>query len=382
MRAYRDAADRDLYELLGVGRNATADEIRRAYRRLARKYHPDLHPGDREAEERFKRISVAHQILADPKRRRLYDEFGLEGLQPGFDPSRARRFARAGARPQGPFSGGQERGEGWAGVSFDDIVNELFAGIGRGTRSRGRGRDIELELEVDLLEALRGSKRKVAVRRAVKCTACAGSAMDPRSGALCRACDGRGKTRLGPAAIGLERVCAACAGSGRIGGLPCRSCGGRRRVEKTDRLLIKIPAGVRDGSKIRVAGKGEEGLGGASTGDLILAVKIKPHPFLERRGNDLVLNLPLTVGEAIKGCVVNVPTVDGVVRLKVPAGTQSGQKLRLKGKGVEDPHTGERGDMYVRILVHVPPLKGVATGEAVEVLERSYEESPRKDLRI
>lgn len=382
MRAYRDAAERDLYEILGVDRDATADDIRRAYRGLARKYHPDLHPGDREAEERFKRISVAYQVLADPKRRRLYDEFGLEGLRPGFDPSRARRFARTGARPQASFSAGPERGEGWGAFSFDEIVNELFAGIGRRTGTRGRGRDIELELEVDLLEALRGSRKKVAVRRAVKCTACGGSAMDPRSGTPCRTCGGRGKTRLGPAAIGLERVCAACAGSGRIGGLACRTCGGRLRVEKTDRLLVKIPAGVRDGGKIRVAGKGEEGLGGEGAGDLILSVKIKPHPFLERRGNDLVLNLPLTVGEAIKGCVVNVPTVDGVVRLKVPAGSQSGQKLRLKGKGVEDPHSGERGDMYVRILVHVPPLRGAAAGEAVEVLERSYDESPRKHLRI
>src|SRR5206468_1959455 len=290
------AKERDLYTILGVERTATTEEIKKAYRRLARKHHPDLNPGDKQAEERFKEISVAHDVLTDAGKRKLYDEFGLEGLQAGFDPTRAReykRWAESGHgfsfRREGPFEG--------------------FGFGGSGGRRRRRAAEEEDDEE--------------------------------------------------------------------------RGCGGTGTVEQREQLTVKIPAGVGDGARVRVKGKGGVGRGGAPAGDLYFIVKVRPHPFLQRDGKDLTIEVPITVGEAIRGATIAVPTPDGTVRLKVPRGSQSGQRLRLSGRGVRDPKGGAPGDLYVRLMVQVPAdgaaerLKG-----AVEALEAAYAENPRAHFAV
>ncbi len=352
------AKERDLYAILGVERSASADQIKKAYRRLARKHHPDLNPGDKQAEERFKEISVAHDVLTDPGKRKLYDEFGLEGLQAGFDPARAReykRWAESGHgfsfRREGPFDGGRSRRraaeeedeEG----SFADIIEQLFgasAATGAAPRT-ARGADLEHPIEVDFLDALRGTKTAVTVRR--------------------------------PA------PCAQCRGSGRQGMRACTRCGGTGTVEQREQLTVKIPAGVGDGARVRVKGKGGVGRGGAAAGDLYFIVKVRPHPLLRRDGKDLTIEVPITVGEAIRGATIAVPTPDGTVRLKVPPGSQSGQRLRLSGRGVPDPKGGAPGDLYVRLMVQVP-ADGAADRlkDAVEALEEAYAENPRAHLAV
>ncbi len=358
------AKGRDLYAILGVERTATAEEIKKAYRRLARKHHPDLNPGDKQAEERFKEISVAHDVLTDAGKRKLYDEFGLEGLQSGFDPARAReykRWAESGHgfsfRREGPsesfgFGGGRRRRRGEETEedeerTFADIIEQLFgAGAAAGTGApprTARGSDIEYPIEVDFLDALRGTKTAVSVRRPVPCT--------------------------------------QCGGSGRQGMRACTRCGGTGTTEQREQLTVKIPAGVGDGARVRVKGKGGAGRGNAPAGDLYFVVNVRPHPFLHRDGKDLTIDVPITVGEAIRGASISVPTPDGTVRLKVPKGSQSGQRLRLSGRGVRDPKGGAQGDLYVRLMVQVPS-NGASDRlkEAVEALEEAYAENPRAHL--
>ena len=358
------AKERDLYAILDVERTATPEEIKKAYRRLARKHHPDLNAGDKQAEERFKEISVAHDVLTDASKRKVYDEFGLEGLQAGFDPARAReykRWAESGHgfsfRREGPFEG---FGFGGTGArrrrrdaqadedeerSFADVIEQLFgAGAAAGATPRtAGGADIEHPIEVDFLDALRGTKTAVSVRR--------------------------------PA------PCAQCAGSGRQGMRACTRCGGTGTIEQREQLTVKIPAGVGDGARVRVKGKGGAGRGGAPAGDLYFVVKLRPHPFLQREGKDLTIDVPITIGEAIRGASISVPTPDGTVRLKVPRGSQSGQRLRLSGRGVRDPKGGAPGDLYVRLMVQVPS-NGAADRlkDAVEALEEAYAENPRAHL--
>jgi len=346
------AKERDLYTILGVERTATTEEIKKAYRRLARKHHPDLNPGDKQAEERFKEISVAHDVLTDAGKRKLYDEFGLEGLQAGFDPTRAReykRWAESGHgfsfRREGPFEGFEEADDEER--SFADVIEQLFgAGAATGAAARtARGADLEHPIEVDFLDALRGTKTSVSVRRPAPCP--------------------------------------QCGGRGRQGMRACTRCGGTGTVEQREQLTVKIPAGVGDGARVRVKGKGGVGRGGAPAGDLYFIVKVRPHPFLQRDGKDLTIEVPITVGEAIRGATITVPTPDGTVRLKVPRGSQSGQRLRLSGRGVRDPKGGAPGDLYVRLMVQVP-ADGAAERlkDAVEALEEAYAENPRAHFAV
>ncbi len=346
----RRSAEEDLYAVLGVPRAATTDEIRKAYRKLARKYHPDVNPGDKTAEERFKRISRAHDALSDEKQRALYDEFGADALQAGFDPERARQFRdwqRAsrtggaggggrGRRARSPFgAGGGDRGFG----GFEDLFGGMF---NRGPVPE-RGADVEVAVPVDFLEAVRGASRSISVRRPQPCSACHGTGETPRGD------------------------CAKCSGSGV--------------VEDPVRLNVKIPAGVETGSRVRVAGKGGAGIDGGPAGDLFMVVEVKPHPLLQREGNDLTLEVPVTVPEAMRGATVTVPTPEGEVALRIPAGTQSGRRLRLRGKGVPRLQGGERGDLYVRVMVQVPE-DGDRVRDAIGALEAAYGADVRKDLRL
>lgn len=345
------SADEDLYAVLGVPRTATTDEIRKAYRKLARKYHPDVNPGDKAAEERFKQVSRAHDALSDEKQRALYDEFGSEGLQAGFDPDRARQFrnwqrASRGAGPGGgrarrgraPFGGGAGGDRGFGG--FEDLFGGMFT---RGPVPE-RGSDVEVAVPVDFLEAVRGASRSISVRRPQPCVACRGTGENAR-------------------------------------GADCSKCSGSGVVEDPVRLNVKIPAGVETGSRVRVAGKGGAGLDGGPPGDLFMVIEVKPHPLLEREGNDLTLEVPVTVPEAMRGATVTVPTPEGDVALRIPAGTQSGRRLRLRGKGVPRLQGGDRGDLYVRVMVQVPE-DGDRVRDVLGALEAAYGADVRKDLRL
>jgi molecular chaperone DnaJ len=355
------ANQKDLYKVLGVAKTATPDEIKKAYRKLARKHHPDVNKGDKQAEERFKEISVAHDVLTDTAKRKVYDEFGFEGLQPGFDPNRAREYHRWADSGHGfafRSEGGGFEGFGMGGGrgrrrsadderGFADILNEMFGGLGGGGGAERaapptRGEDVDHPIEVDLLDALRGTQTVMSVRRPAPCP--------------------------------------QCKGTGRQGRQACTKCAGTGAIEQRERLTVKIPPGVGDGSRVRVRGKGGVGRGGEA-GDLYFVVKVRPHPLITREGRDLTIEVPITIGEAMRGAAIEVPTPTGRVQLKVPKGTQSGQRLRLRGRGVKDPKGGEPGDLYVRAMVQVPK-NGASERmkEAVEALEGAYEENPRAHL--
>ncbi|MGH7823512.1 MAG: molecular chaperone DnaJ [Candidatus Binatia bacterium] len=373
------AAKKDLYAALGVSRQASTEEIRKAYRKLARKYHPDVNPGNKEAEERFKDVSFAHDVLSDAEKRKIYDEFGTEGLQSGFDPQRARQYR------QWQAAGGPDAGFGKY-SSFEDIfsdLGDLFGGRGGrrgGVRTAVPGRDLEYSMEIDLLDSIRGATRVISVRKPVSCGQCGGTGGEGTS--ACPDCGGTGEVRLGGGPLAFGRTCVRCGGGGQVNAKPCVRCGGSGRLEETETLSVKIPVGVDEGSKIRLAGKGEPGARGGPPGNLFITVHLRPHPFLERRGLDLHLDLPVTVGEAALGASIKVPTPDGEVSLRLAAGSQSGQRLRLRGKGVRDARTKTTGDLYVRLLVQVPKDGGEKARKAVAELEECYGESPRKNLRF
>jgi len=354
------ANQKDLYAVLGVPKEAKTEDVKKAYRKLARKYHPDLNPGNKQAEERFKEISVAHDVLSDADKRKLYDEFGFEGLQPGFDATRVREYRRwaesghgfsfrpgaggAGFETFGSASRGRRRTEDERG--FSDILNEMFGGFGGGTaEAEEGGQNIEYPLEVDFLDAIRGTRTAVSVRRPVPCP--------------------------------------ECHGTGRQGRRACTRCSGTGHVEEQEKLTVKIPPGVSDGARVRVKGKGGASSGGGKPGDLYFVVKVRPHPHIQREGKDLTVEVPVTIGEAMLGSTITVPTPDGRVQLKIPKGSQSGQRLRLSGRGVPDPKGGPRGDLYVRLLVQVPKNGNAERiREAVETLEGAYDENPRAHLTL
>jgi len=353
------AAASDLYAVLGVPRDATTDQIRKTYRKLARKYHPDVNPGDKAAEERFKQISQAHDVLSDEKTRKLYDEFGPDALQSGFDADKAREYqhwqeeasrmrgagfsargGRASARDFSDLFGGGGGGRAGGFHGFEDLFGDAFA---RAASAPQRGSDLEVPIKVDFMEAIRGTTRSINLRR--------------------------------------PEPCPTCKGTGFVGDKPCTRCGGDGVVEESVRLNVKIPPGVETGSRVRVAGKGGAGSNGAPAGDIYIVVEVGEHPLLKRDGLDLTLEVPLTVSEAALGATIQVPTPDGEVSLKVPPETQSGKRFRLRGKGVKSLHGNDRGDFYVRALVYVPDRAEQAR-EVLQQLDEYYARNPREGLRL
>lgn len=372
-------ADKDLYAVLGVGRGATADEIRKVYRKLARKYHPDVNPGNAAAEERFKEISEAHDVLGDPERRKLYDEFGMAGVQSGFDPERARA-----ARSTYTWGRG-EQPSGFGGYeSFEDIFGDIFGGRGGGRGpQRDAGADFESEIEIDLIDAVRGLSTEVNLERRDPCGTCSGSGIDLAGAQQCSECGGRGRVQVGDGPVKFMRTCGRCRGVGREGARPCATCGGAGQVGRRERLAVKIPAGVDSGSRVRVAGKGGAGSGGGRSGDLYIRVHVRPHPLIERRGDDLYVDLPVTVAEAVSGASIEVPTPDGAkVRVRVPPGTQTGKQLRIRGRGMPSLKGGERGDLYLRVAVHIPQAAGEAIAAAAAALDAGYRGDVRGELKF
>jgi molecular chaperone DnaJ len=380
------AAARDYYETLGVKRNASESEIKKAYRRLARKYHPDVNPGDKQAEEKFKQIQAAYDVLSDAEKRKVYDRFGFyrEG-QPGPDPS---------AQPGGPsgfsdidfdFSGGGAGAGG--GRSFTDIFSDLLGGRwGRAASEAAApegGRDLEYHITIPFLDAINGTEAKISLGRREVCQRCGGSGSV--SGArtrTCPTCGGRGQVQRTHGAMRFSSSCPQCGGSGRVKVGDCPVCGGAGTVQKAESLNVRIPAGVNDGSRVRVSAKGDAGERGGPPGDLYLVVHVRPHHLFEREGANIVCKVPLTVTEAALGAKIEVPTIDGKALLKIPAGTQSGQKFRLRGRGAPSLKGGPRGDEIVEVHVVLPQVRDERSKEILREFARLNPQDPRADLKM
>jgi len=375
---------KDLYEILGVKKDATKEQVRKAYRRLARKWHPDVNPGNKEAEQKFKEISQAHDVLGEEKKRKLYDEFGEEGLQAGFDAAKARQYKQWSTYQQaGAGMGGQPFGRYH---SYEDIFGDVFGLGGEESGSRVRrsfaGRDIEHEMTIDLVQALKGFETELAMQKVASCSSCKGSGMDSQTKlSPCATCGGSGRINVAQGPMQFTRACPNCKGHGQVG-KPCPACGGSGRVMGAERLRVTIPKGVKEGSKVRVAGKGEPGMDGGPPGDLYLIVHIAPHPLLTREGDDLHMEVPVTVREAMAGATVTIPTVDGEVNVKIPPGSQSGRILKLRGKGAANPKTKQKGDLLVKLVVKVPKTDDPEILEAVRKMDRLYEEDVRASVKL
>ncbi|MCY0871829.1 MAG: molecular chaperone DnaJ [Acidithiobacillus caldus] len=331
-------ASRDYYEVLEVSRTADDGEIKKSYRRLAMRYHPDRNPGDSQAEERFKEISEAYEVLSDPQKRQAYDRFGHAGVQGGGGPG---------------FGAG-----GFAGGGFGDIFGDLFEqafGRGFGGRDPGRGADLRYELELSLEEAARGKTVTISIPSSSVCESCGGSGAKAGSSTVeCRTCGGRGQVRMVQGFFSVTRPCPDCGGSGRIIKEPCPQCNGHGRVRKTRSIEVKIPAGVDTGDRIRLAGEGEAGERGAPSGDLFIEIRVRPHPLFERDGDDLHCVVPVSFTTLALGGELEIPTLTGRARIQVNPGTQSGAVFRLRGKGVQGVRSKLTGDLHCRLQVEIP----------------------------
>ncbi len=352
---------KDYYQILEIGRNASADEIKKAYRKLAVKYHPDKNPGNKEAEERFKEISQAYEVLSDPEKRRQYDQFGHEAY------TQSGRGGAGGAydyqRAQDIFS--QFFGGG-SGFSFDD----LFGGGGRRRADPNAGvpgDDLRYDLEIDFEDAMYGADKTLVIPRMAECPDCHGSGCESGTGRkVCTRCGGSGSQVVSQGFFSVRQPCPACHGSGQIIEKPCHRCHGQGRVREEKKLQIHIQPGVDTGSQLRVAGKGGAGLRGGRPGDLYVFIHVRPSSVFERSGDDLLCEVPIPFATAVAGGVVEVPTISGKAKLRIPAGTQSGAILRMKGKGVPSLRGGARGNLHLRMVVESPVN---LNGEQLKLLE-------------
>jgi molecular chaperone DnaJ len=360
------AATKSLYEVLGVAKNASPEEIRKAYRKLARQYHPDRNPGDSSAEERFKEVQAAYDILSDSEKRKQYDAWGSPDGR---------------ARP-GP-----------GGVTFDfgDLgdLGDLFGGLfgrGRGARQqqeRGRrGNDVEVAVNLSFEDSLRGADVVIPVELETACRECGGSGAQPGTApTICPECKGRGVRAESQGLFALSQPCPRCRGNGTVIEQPCSKCRGSGRERRTKRYSVKIPAGVKEGTRIRLKGKGEAGWGGAPAGDLFVVTHVAPSKLYERRGAaDLVIEVPVTYPEAALGATVEVPTPDGPVSLKIPAGSEDGKLLRIRGRGAPKLSGSGRGDLLARVRVTVPKKLSKKERETLEELKKASREDPRERL--
>ena len=375
---------KNFYEILGVPKDASQEQIKKAYRKLARKWHPDINPGNQEAERKFKDISRVYGCLGKEEKRKLYDEFGEDGLQAGFDASKARQYRDSDAFQQTGRPGAQQGFGRYQ--SYEDVFGDLFGfSGGQGgfrTTMSSKGRDIKHEMSIDLISSLKGFDTELSMQKIQACTLCHGSGTDPNAPITkCTVCSGSGRLDVAEGPMKFTKPCPACNGHGQKGE-PCKSCSGSGRILGTEKIRVTIPRGVKEGSRVRVAGKGEPGQNGGQPGDLYLVIHVQPHRLLKREGENLYMEVPVTVGEVIAGGTITIPTVEGMVTVKVPPKSQSGQTLKLKGKGAVNPKTKQNGDLMVKLIVKVPQTDEREVLEAVEKLEGYYQEDVRKDIRM
>jgi molecular chaperone DnaJ len=352
----------DFYTTLGVAKGASQDEIKKAYRKLARKLHPDRNPGDENAEEQFKKLQEAYSVLSDPEKRKEYDSGGMFGGGFRFDPSAF-------------------RGAGGGFGSFGDILSDLFGGGRQGVPLRERGRDLETEVRLSFDQAVHGTQVSVNVPKDAVCTTCNGSGAKPGTTPVtCPVCQGRGLESQGQGMFSISQPCSRCHGRGTIVEEPCPTCSGSGTTHQVKRYRVKVPAGVRDGSRIRLAGKGEPGRGGAPDGDLYVVTRVAPSPIFKRKGDNLEVDVPITIVEAVRGGTVEVPTLEGTKRIKVPAGTQDGSLQRLKGEGPPKLSGRGRGDIHYRLHVEIPKSLTKEQTDAIEKLAEVMNGDPREEL--
>jgi molecular chaperone DnaJ len=351
---------KDYYEVLGVPRNATAQQIKAAYRRLARKYHPDVNKGDKSAEEKFKDVAEAFAVLSDKGKRAQYDRGGHEAFDPGFNPF-------AGYRPQ-DFDFGSGSG------SFEDLFERLFGGgFASGARERARdarvarGRDLRYEARIGFLEAALGATLELNVPRLEPCGTCSGSGVRPGSGeTVCPQCGGSGRQEQVRGGMRLAMTCPRCGGRGKLPGDPCSTCAGQGLVRREQKVKVRIPPGVDDGTTVRVPAKGDAGSGGAPPGDLLLELRVDPHETFRREGRNLIVDLPIGIALAALGGPASVPTLDGSTTITVPPGTRSGQKLRVRGKGLRAGRGHPDGDLIAIVQIHPPRHLDARSRELLE----------------
>lgn len=384
-------ATENYYETLGVGRKASLDEIRKAYKRLARKYHPDLNPGDKVAEDRFKKVQEAHNVLSDPKKREIYDQYGFysDNMPPGggaggfrsspgmdFNGFDFEDFART-AGGAGGFGAGAGAGGG-----FRDLFEQFFrrpgASASRAPQPQA-GSDLEYGLDIDFWQAIRGTQVRLTIQRQDACGTCGGSGAAGGSEAVCPQCHGSGSLEQAAGAMRFKVSCSRCGGTGRIRNA-CPNCHGDGRILRQDTVEVRIPPGARTGSRLRIAGKGNAGSGGGAPGDLYITTRVQPHPVFDWQGDDIHVKLPITVSEAGLGAKIDVPTIDGRATLRIPPGTQNGQKLRMREKGVLNSKTGKRGDQIVEITLRSPDTRDERVRELLRELQAADRTDPRLDL--
>ena len=355
-------AKKDCYELLGVPKSASADDLKKAYRKLAMQYHPDRNPGDHAAEQKFKELSEAYDILKDEQKRAAYDRFGHAAFENG---------GRGGP-------GGDNFGFA---AGFADIFDEMFGEFMGGRRGQGanaRGSDLRYNLEITLEEAFKGRQTTVRVPTMSPCEQCGGSGAEAGSKPVsCPTCYGNGRVRAQQGFFTIERTCPSCHGAGRVIENPCRQCGGQGRARKEKTLSVNIPPGVEDGTRIRLAGEGEAGLRGGAAGDLYIFLAVKPHRFFQRDGANIQCRVPISMPSAALGGAVEVPTIDGGrAKVTIAAGTQSGHQFRLKGKGMSVLRSGARGDMYVQVVVETPVNLTRRQQELLREFDKSGDSKP------
>jgi molecular chaperone DnaJ len=354
------AAEKDFYKILGVGKDASQDDIKKAYRKMARKHHPDLNAGNKQAEEKFKEISEAYDVLGDEKKRAEYDQGGKfhfdgQGGYGGFD-----------------FGGGNS-----GAADFSDIFGDLFGGRYSYEPEYARGEDLHMHLDLTLEEAFAGTTMNIPLSRSASCSACNG--MGAESFETCQKCKGSGHIQGGKGFIRMAQPCTECGGKGKKTKTVCKKCYGRGATAHAETIKVKIPAGADNGSIIRLKGKGNAGKGGHA-GDLVIQIGLKPHAIFHKEGKDINVQVAVTFGEAVLGAKIEVPTIDGAAVMKLPAGTQGGRRFKLSGKGYIASKSGQRGDHYVEIRIAVPRDIPDKAKDAINVIEQLYKESPRKNM--
>jgi len=361
-------AKRDYYTTLGVNRDASEEDIKKAYRRLAMKHHPDRNPNDKQSEERFKEAKEAYEVLTDARKRAAYDQFGHAGVDPsaGFGAAGARGF------------GGQEGFGGFA-DAFGDIFGEIFgSGSARG-RGNGvyRGADLRYNLELSLEEVARGTEAKIRIPALEQCATCHGSGAKPGTQPqTCPTCHGQGQVRMSQGFFSIQQTCPHCHGTGKIVPEPCAACDGAGRVKKHKTLSVKIPAGVDQDDRVRLSGEGEAGLNGGPPGDLYVVINIKPHPVFQRENSDLHCEMPVSFATAALGGEIEIPTLEGHARLTIPAETQSGQVFRLRNKGIKPVRSSVHGDLYCHVVVETPIKLTARQKELLREFEAINAEDP------
>jgi molecular chaperone DnaJ len=357
MSSNKTVSKADYYEVLGVAREATDQELKSAYRKQALKYHPDRNPGDHAAEEKFKQASEAYQVLSDTDKRAAYDRYGHAGLSGG------------GGFNGGPFAGGVDIGD-----IFGDLFGEMFnmgGGSQRGSRQH-RGDDLRFDLTIDFENAIFGTETEIRIRRLETCSTCNGrGSVSGRGPSMCSQCQGRGRIRYQQGFFSVARTCGACSGTGTVIADPCTACRGEGRAATEIKLHVKVPPGVEDGTRIRYTGEGDAGRANGPKGDLYVVLSIRPHDFFERDGHDLHCVIPISFPQAALGAEFEMPGIDGPVSIRIPEGTQSGKELRIRGRGV--PYLNERGhgDLVVKLVVQIPKKLSRAQRDLVAKLAES-----------